>query len=197
MKFVNLNEFDATKYEITAEEFLTKRKESNVMVIDIRIVEAYEANHLAGAYSLPLLFLEEHLMQIPPFADIIFYGDSDEESIQAILLLIENGFDTVSFVSGGYSGIQEELLKSGEVVLSNEDPAKWEAMIEEILDSKVRPALASDGGGMEVLKIQGDKLYVSYQGACNGCPSASAGTLRFIENTLRTSLNHDIEVIVS
>lgn len=67
--------------------------------------------------------------------------------------------------------------------------------IEEILDRTIRPGLQGDGGDLEVLKYEDNKLYVSYQGACGTCPSATTGTLMAIEGILRDEFNPEIEVI--
>ena len=57
--------------------------------------------------------------------------------------------------------------------------------IEAILDRTVRPGLQSDGGNIEVLKLEGKELFVKYEGACGTCPSATTGTLQAIEEILR------------
>lgn len=67
--------------------------------------------------------------------------------------------------------------------------------INAVLNQKVRPALANDGGGLEVLGLNGVTLSVRYQGACGSCPSSITGTLRAIENLLRKEVNPVIEVI--
>lgn len=67
--------------------------------------------------------------------------------------------------------------------------------IEEILDHTVRPGLQGDGGDIEVVKYEENKLYVFYQGACGTCPSATSGTLMAIEGILKDEFNPDIEVI--
>jgi len=67
--------------------------------------------------------------------------------------------------------------------------------INEVLNQKVRPALANDGGGLEVLGLNGVTLKVRYQGACGSCPSSISGTLRAIENLLKKEVNPVIEVI--
>jgi NFU1 iron-sulfur cluster scaffold homolog, mitochondrial len=67
--------------------------------------------------------------------------------------------------------------------------------INEILNMKVRPALANDGGGLEVLGLEGNTLKVRYQGACGSCPSAIRGTLMAIEGLLKRDINPAIEVI--
>jgi Fe-S cluster biogenesis protein NfuA len=67
--------------------------------------------------------------------------------------------------------------------------------IEEILDRTVKPYLAADGGGIEVVERQGDKIFIKYQGACGTCPSSVGGTLIAIRDVLRDELGPDIEVI--
>jgi Fe-S cluster biogenesis protein NfuA len=67
--------------------------------------------------------------------------------------------------------------------------------IEAILDRTIRPGLQGDGGDLEVVKYEENKLYVSYQGACGTCPSATTGTLMAIEGILRDEFNPQIEVI--
>jgi Fe-S cluster biogenesis protein NfuA len=68
-------------------------------------------------------------------------------------------------------------------------------VIEEILDRTVRPGLQGDGGDIEVLKFEDDKVYVHYEGACGTCPSATTGTLMAIEGILRDEFNPNVEVI--
>lgn len=67
--------------------------------------------------------------------------------------------------------------------------------IEEILDRTVRPGLQGDGGDLDVVKFENNKLYVFYQGACGTCPSATTGTLMAIEGILREEFDPNIEVI--
>lgn len=67
--------------------------------------------------------------------------------------------------------------------------------INAILDQKVRPALAGDGGGLEVIDLKGNTLFIRYQGACGSCPSSIRGTLVAIENLLRRELDPSIEVV--
>ncbi len=66
---------------------------------------------------------------------------------------------------------------------------------EEILDRTVRPGLQADGGDLEIVSFEGNKVEISYEGACGGCPSSYMGTLDAIENILRYELqNEKIEV---
>jgi Fe-S cluster biogenesis protein NfuA len=67
--------------------------------------------------------------------------------------------------------------------------------VNEILDTRVRPALAGDGGGLQVTGMDGLTLKIRYQGACGSCPSSIRGTLVAIENLLRREVNPAIEVV--
>ena len=63
-----------------------------------------------------------------------------------------------------------------------------------LLDSQIRPYLKSDGGDLHVVGLAGNQLSVHYQGACGTCPSSISGTLKGIENLLRT-IEPEIEVL--
>lgn len=82
-----------------------------------------------------------------------------------------------------------------EIQVSKEEETVLLKKINEILDQRVRPALAGDGGGLEVTGLEGLTLKIRYQGACGSCPSSIRGTLVAIENLLRREINPAIEVI--
>lgn len=73
---------------------------------------------------------------------------------------------------------------------------EWEEMglfervrrIEAVLDDSVRPMLASDGGGVDLIDLAGDELVIQYQGACGSCSSAIGGTLQYLEDALHDGL---------
>ncbi|MDT5062257.1 MAG: hypothetical protein QOH63_2716 [Acidobacteriota bacterium] len=67
--------------------------------------------------------------------------------------------------------------------------------INEILDEKVRPALMSDGGYLEVLGIKDNTLSIRYQGACGSCPSSLTGTLMAIEGMIKQEVDPELEVV--
>jgi Fe-S cluster biogenesis protein NfuA len=79
--------------------------------------------------------------------------------------------------------------------MSSEEETELLKKINEILDTRVRPALAGDGGGLEVIGLEGTTLSIRYQGACGSCPSSIRGTLVAIENLLRREVSPSIEVI--
>ncbi|MBN1638162.1 MAG: NifU family protein [Ignavibacteriales bacterium] len=67
--------------------------------------------------------------------------------------------------------------------------------ITEVINTRVKPALERDGGGLEIIEFKNNVLKIRYQGACGSCPSAIRGTLVAIENLLRKDVNPDIVVI--
>lgn len=103
-------------------------------------------------------------------ADLEKYPDGDEEVSASIL----DDFDTEKY---------PQLSDDEKIII-----------VEAVLDSSIRPALANDGGGLEVIEVEGSIVRIRYQGACGGCPSSTGGTLRVIENHLRSQLDPEIKV---
>ena len=59
------------------------------------------------------------------------------------------------------------------------------ATIKELLDTRVRPAVAQDGGDITFHGFRDGVVYLSMRGACAGCPSSTATLQHGIENLLR------------
>ena len=69
-----------------------------------------------------------------------------------------------------------------------------EKIINAIFDHAIRPALANDGGDLELVGIKGNIIQIHYQGACGTCPSSTKGTLQYIENMIKKNLHQDLTV---
>jgi NifU-like protein len=67
--------------------------------------------------------------------------------------------------------------------------------IQEVLDREVRPGLAMDGGDMELVDVQGNKVYVQLHGHCNSCSSSTTTMKFFVEDRLREMVDPEIVVI--
>jgi Fe-S cluster biogenesis protein NfuA len=67
--------------------------------------------------------------------------------------------------------------------------------INEILDEKIRPALAGDGGWLDVVSLKENTLTIKYQGACGSCPSSISGTLMAIEGMVQQEVDPALEVV--
>jgi len=66
--------------------------------------------------------------------------------------------------------------------------------LNKIMDEMVRPGLAGDGGGLELLGIEGTTVRIHYEGACGSCPSATSGTLMYIEGALQRKAHPELTV---
>ncbi|MCI0338435.1 MAG: NifU family protein [Acidobacteria bacterium] len=67
--------------------------------------------------------------------------------------------------------------------------------INEFFDERIRPGLAGDGGGLEIIGLDDKRLLIRYQGACGSCPSAIGGTLMAIEQMLKEAVDPEIELV--
>lgn len=80
-------------------------------------------------------------------------------------------------VAGGYPGWEELPLN------------KKLAVIEKVLDDDVRPYIAMDAGGVELLNLIDDKqVIISYKGTCTSCYSSIGTTLGYIQQTLQNKV---------
>ena len=67
--------------------------------------------------------------------------------------------------------------------------------VKNIIENKIAPMLARDGGAMQLINIINGKIFVQLQGACVGC-AASGSTLKFIvEKELRTAIHPELLII--
>lgn len=66
--------------------------------------------------------------------------------------------------------------------------------IKELLDTRVRPAVAQDGGDILFHGFEDGIVYLHMQGACSGCPSSTVTLKDGIENMLRHYIPEVVEV---
>ena len=68
------------------------------------------------------------------------------------------------------------------------------AAIKELLETRVRPAVAQDGGDIIFEDFEDGIVYLHMQGSCSGCPSSTATLKAGIENMLRHYIPEVVEV---
>ena len=81
--------------------------------------------------------------------------------------------------------ISKEENKSNESLSQNENDSDIVKQIKELLDTRVRPAVAMDGGDIIYDSFKDGIVYLHMQGACSGCPSSTATLKMGIENMLK------------
>jgi len=67
----------------------------------------------------------------------------------------------------------------------NEEDDEIVSQIKEILEERVRPAVAADGGDITFVGFEDGIVYLELRGACSGCPSAAITLKSGIENMLK------------
>jgi Fe-S cluster biogenesis protein NfuA len=77
---------------------------------------------------------------------------------------------------------------------SGEDDDEIVAQIKELLDTRVRPAVAQDGGDIIFQDFREGVVYLHMQGSCSGCPSSTATLKMGIENLLKHYVPEVVEV---
>ena len=68
------------------------------------------------------------------------------------------------------------------------------ATIKELIEARVRPAVANDGGDITFRGFKDGIVYLDMKGACSGCPSSTATLRHGIQNLLRHYLPDIVEV---
>lgn len=81
----------------------------------------------------------------------------------------------------------QPILNAGDSQTSgqNEPDSEIVTQIKELLDTRVRPAVAMDGGDIVFHGFEEGVVYLHMQGACAGCPSSSATLKMGVENLLK------------
>lgn len=139
------------------------------------------------------------------------FGVTDREIIKAIR---ENNLKTVEQVTyytkaGGGCGqchpkieaIIETVRKEMEKEAPPPKPEKKKLtniqkikMIEETLGREIIPALKADGGDLDLIDIEGNKVLVALRGKCSFCPSSEFTLKQYVETKLKEFVSDDIEV---
>jgi Fe-S cluster biogenesis protein NfuA len=92
--------------------------------------------------------------------------------------------DAPLFRQGTASGIE---VAPNEAPNVEEDPADADIIdqIKDLLETRVRPAVAQDGGDIVYRGYREGKLYLGMQGACAGCPSSMVTLKRGVESLIK------------
>jgi NFU1 iron-sulfur cluster scaffold homolog, mitochondrial len=101
--------------------------------------------------------------------------------------------ESVASTNGNGSKAGAQAVGGAIAAALADDPKVRE--IEAILDERIRPYLASDGGWLEIVGLEENTLKIRYEGACGSCPSSLTGTLMAIENMIKDEIDPEIEVV--
>ena len=124
----------------------------------------------------------------------VFYGsdfvtvtkdDSDWQHLKPAILgaIMEHYMSGAPLLADGSVGSDEAADEESEFF--NEDDADTVATIKELIETRVRPAVANDGGDITFRGYKEGVVYLAMKGSCSGCPSSTATLKHGIQNLLR------------
>ena len=108
------------------------------------------------------------------FISINKYDDALWDEIKHIVISLINDF----YSSGKECVVENTLIES------NENLKDIEKKIVKILDEKIRPAVAKDGGDVKFKEFKDGIVKVQLQGSCSGCPSSTMTLKQGVQNLL-------------
>ena len=136
------------------------------------------------------------------------FGVTENQIWEAIKV---NGLKTVEEVTnftkaGGACGRCKDVIKDiietyynklekEEHEASTLSPAQKILKISKVIETQIAAELQKDGGDITLVDIDGSKVYVKLRGKCSGCKNAMMTLKGFVENTLRETVDKNIEVI--
>ena len=119
------------------------------------------------------------------FISINKYDDTSWDEIKHIVISLINDF----YSSGKECVVENTLIEN------NENLKDIEKKIVKILDEKIRPAVAKDGGDIKFKEFKDGIVKVQLQGSCSGCPSSTMTLKQGVQNLLCHYLPEVKEVI--
>ncbi len=93
-----------------------------------------------------------------------------------------------------YTSGDPVIADAAEATAASADDGEVVAQIKELLDTRVRPAVAQDGGDIIFQDFRDGVVYLHMQGSCSGCPSSTATLKMGIENLLKHYVPEVVEV---
>ncbi|MFU7529227.1 NifU family protein [Qipengyuania sp. ASV99] len=114
---------------------------------------------------------------------------------QVVSILLDHFIsDAPLFTGGSADGIAVPAEDIAMAVEDREEDAAIIASINELLETRVRPAVAGDGGDIAYRGFSDGVVYLTLQGACSGCPSSTATLKQGIESLLKHYVPEVVEV---
>ena len=150
-------------------EFTDKTKTTNELIRNILSV-----NGVIG------IFLSDDFLSVNKNSKI------DWEEIKHII---------ISFINEYYSSGKKFVYESSSEKNQQDNLDEIEKKIIKILETKIRPAVARDGGDIKFKEYKDGKVKVELQGSCSGCPSSTMTLKQGVENLLKHYIPEIIEVI--
>ena len=89
------------------------------------------------------------------------------------------------FSAGGDFEKETKNTQSEEKVVYSEGELKIVKKVKQLIEERVKPAVAQDGGDISFVSFKNGVVFLELQGACSGCPSSTMTLKSGIENMLK------------
>ena len=146
--------------------------------------------------------LAERLFDVPGVTGV-FYGNdfitvtksgSEWQELKPAILgaIMEHYMSGAALLADGTVANDDERDEHDEFY--DRADAETVGMIKELIETRVRPAVANDGGDITFRGFKDGIVYLNMKGACSGCPSSTATLKHGIQNLLRHFVPEVVEV---
>ncbi|MCP4569735.1 MAG: hypothetical protein GY841_19315 [FCB group bacterium] len=160
-------------------------------VVDRKVYEGfYNCRSKAMAEGSPLL---EALFGIPDISEVLISGST--------LTIKKAGDDDWPVLAKKIGMVLREKMAAGGPMIAPDVEKKGPAVkdlqkrIKEVFETEINPGLASHGGSVELMDIQGTTVYLTMSGGCQGCASAGITLRNGIEQILRSRVPEVTEIV--
>ncbi len=163
-------------------KFLPGKKVSNIGILEI----TKKKNEVNNELVKNLLSVDgvEGILLANDFISVNKSKNVEWEEIKHIIISFIN-----DFYSDGRDFVLDKKLDDDEINLS-----EIENNIIKILDQKIRPAVAKDGGDIKFKSFENGIVKVQLQGSCSGCPSSTLTLKQGVQNLLKHYIKEVKEV---
>ncbi|SFR41018.1 NifU family protein [Litoreibacter janthinus] len=141
------------------------------------------ANRIFAVDGVTGVFLGNDFVTVTK-ADAMDWDHIKPAILGAVMEHFQSGQPALEGDGAGNGGHAEHTGEDGAIV----------NQIKELLDTRVRPAVAQDGGDITFHGFERGVVYLHMQGACAGCPSSTLTLKMGIENLLRHYIPEVVEV---
>tara|TARA_Y100001970_G_scaffold271316_1_gene366380 strand:- start:312 stop:854 length:543 start_codon:yes stop_codon:yes gene_type:complete len=164
-------------------KFLPDKKVSKIGPLEIKSKNESDNDLIRNILSIngvTGVFLGEDFLSVNKKDDI------DWENLKHIIISFIN-----DYYSTGKSSVIDELKKKSEI----NNVSEIEKKIINILETKIRPAVARDGGDIKFKEFKDGIVTVELQGSCSGCPSSKMTLKQGVENLICHYIREVKEVV--
>jgi Fe-S cluster biogenesis protein NfuA len=158
-------------------KFLPGREVAGARPAEFRSADEAERSPLASALltidGVSMVFLGNDFVSVTK-------ADGEWQHLKPAIL----GAIMEHFVSGAPVYLDQTAAEDEDEFFNPAD-AETVEQIKELIETRVRPAVAGDGGDIRFRGFQDGTVYLAMKGACSGCPSSTATLKHGIQNLLR------------